>query len=123
MIWEALVAILIVIGATFGLIGSLGILKLRDAVQRLHAPTKATTMGVGLSLMAAMIELAIIEKLQTWQELLVVMFLFATAPITALYLAKVNIHRSVDRASLPPSGVKTHWSTFAEEPPAPPKDS
>ncbi len=123
MIWEILVTALIVIGATFGLIGSFGMVKLRDPLQRLHAPSKATTIGVGVSLVAAVIELAIIEKQQTWQELLVVMFLFATTPITALYLAKVNIHRTVDRTTLPPTGVNTGWSTLAEDPAQPPKDS
>ena len=44
---ELLLSVLILIGAGFTLIGSLGLLRLRDFYSRLHAPTKATTLGVG----------------------------------------------------------------------------
>ena len=50
---ETLISALLVIGGSFGLIGSFGLLKLREPMQRLHAPTKATTVGVGASLNAA----------------------------------------------------------------------
>ena len=43
---ELLVSVLIVAGAAFLLIGSIGMVKLPDLLSRLHAPTKATTLGV-----------------------------------------------------------------------------
>ena len=48
-----LVAFLLLAGATFALIGSLGLAKLGDFYRRLHGPTKATTLGVGAVLVAS----------------------------------------------------------------------
>ena len=50
---ELLLSALILLGAGFTLIGSLGLLRLRDFYSRLHAPTKATTLGVGSLLIAS----------------------------------------------------------------------
>ena len=47
MLVEIVVCVFLVIGALFGLVGSFGLLKLQDTMQRLHAPTKATTLGIG----------------------------------------------------------------------------
>jgi multicomponent K+:H+ antiporter subunit G len=96
----------------FGLIGSYGLFKLRDPMQRLHAPTKATTVGVGTALIAAAFDLVLLDGGITWQEPLVALFLLVTAPMTALFLAKVNLHRQVDRASLPPTGTSRDWATW-----------
>ena len=52
---EALVSLLILAGSFFLLVGSFGLAKLPDLMTRLHAPTKATTLGVGSCLIASMI--------------------------------------------------------------------
>ena len=44
---ELLISFFILVSGVFGLVGSYGLIKLRDTMQRLHAPTKATTLGVG----------------------------------------------------------------------------
>ncbi|MGB8815096.1 MAG: Na+/H+ antiporter subunit G [Paracoccaceae bacterium] len=112
MVWEIVIAALLVIGGSFGLIGSFGLLKLRLPMQRLHAPTKATTMGVGAALLASVLDLAVFKGALTWQELLVVVFLFMTSPLTALFLAKVHLHAMTDRSTLPPTGTGRDWATF-----------
>ena len=50
---EYLLAALILIGAFFTLVGSIGLFKLPDFFMRLHGPTKATTLGVGAILLAS----------------------------------------------------------------------
>ena len=50
---EALLSFLLVAGATFTFIGSLGLVRLEDFYTRLHGPTKATTLGVGCLLVAS----------------------------------------------------------------------
>ena len=109
---DILIATLLVIGGLFGLIGSFGLIKLRDPMQRLHAPTKATTVGVGAALVASVIDLWVYDAALTWQELLVMLFLFMTAPITANMLSKVQLHLRTDRSYLPPTGVARDWATF-----------
>ncbi|MFN3520090.1 MAG: monovalent cation/H(+) antiporter subunit G, partial [Sphingomonas sp.] len=44
---EALIALLILLGAAFVLIGSWGLVRLPSTMERLHGPTKATTLGLG----------------------------------------------------------------------------
>jgi multicomponent K+:H+ antiporter subunit G len=114
---EILIAALLVLGGIFGLIGSYGLLKLKDPMQRLHAPTKATTIGVGAALVASALDLLIVGKGITWQEILVAAFLFLTAPLSALYLAKTHILRSIDPKDLPPTGTGAPWATLPRDRP------
>jgi len=97
------------LGGLFGMIGSFGLLRLRDPMQRLHAPTKATTLGVGCTLIASALTVYWTTGAMTLQEPLVAVFLFLTAPLTALFLAKVHLIR-IPRTDLPPTGTPRDWS-------------
>lgn len=112
---DLLIAALLVMGGSFGLIGSYGLLKLRQPMQRLHAPTKATTIGVGAALLGSALGLALLGHGIAWQEVLVSVFLFLTAPLSALYLAKTHLLRSIDRRELPSSGTGAPWATLAQQ--------
>ena len=70
------IAALLVLGGVFGLIGSFGLLKLKDPMQRLHAPTKASTLGVGATLIASALGIASAGQGFAWQEILISAFLF-----------------------------------------------
>ena len=52
---EWLVAIFVVVGGIFALIGSIGLARLPDFYTRLHGPTKATTLGVGGTIIASLL--------------------------------------------------------------------
>ena len=54
MITEIIITALLLIAGTFALVGSYGLVKLPDLMTRLHAPTKASTLGVGGVLIASM---------------------------------------------------------------------
>ena len=112
LIAELLIAALLVTGGVFGLIGSYGLLRLRGPMQRLHAPTKATTVGVGSALIASALEQVWLTGVASWHEVLVAVFLFITAPLTALYLAKTHLRAGVDRHILPPTGTSADWAGF-----------
>lgn len=105
---EILISALLVVGGLFGLLGSYGLLRLRDTMQRLHAPTKATTVGIGSALIASMAQAAMHGRF-SWQELVIAIFLLLTAPITANFIAKAQINLS--RPDLPSSGEKP-WATL-----------
>ena len=115
MIVEALVALLLVLGGVFGLVGSYGLVKLPDLMTRLHAPTKATTLGVGGVLIASMIHFAFFGE-ASLHELLVALFLFLTAPITANFIAKAWLHRHSGPEALPPTGGERGWANFDQPP-------
>lgn len=83
---------LILTGAVFTFIGSLGLARLRDFYTRLHGPTKATTLGVGCLLIASSIYFSTRGTGVSLHEVLVTLFLFITAPVSAHLLAKAALH-------------------------------
>lgn len=95
-------AALLVVGGFFTLVGAIGLVRFDDFYMRLHAPTKAATLGAGGVLLASMG--------LTWclgrpgaHELLIVLFLFVTAPVSANVMAQAALHlRLPSRAPLPP---------------------
>jgi multicomponent K+:H+ antiporter subunit G len=110
---ELAVALLILAGSFFLLVGSYGLAKLPSLIQRLHAPTKSSTLGVGGLLLASMLHAWTIEGRFSIHELLISLFLFLTAPITAHMLAKARFLRSRAEASrLPPTGRPVDWATL-----------
>lgn len=113
---ELLVSVLIVVGAVFALVGSWGLIRLPDLLSRLHAPTKATTVGVGGALVASMVYFLGAESKLSIHELLISLFLFLTAPVTAHFLAKAYLHRHYDAKKLPPSTDGQGWATFDKVP-------
>lgn len=96
MIVDLATALLILIGTGFVLIGAIGIVKLPDFFTRLHAPTKASTLGVGGLLAASMLYFSARGDSLSLHELLVIAFLFITAPVSAHLLTKAALHLRVD---------------------------
>jgi multicomponent K+:H+ antiporter subunit G len=103
-------------GGLFALIGSYGLLRLPQPMQRLHAPTKATTIGVGAALVVSALDL-LPQGAVSWQEILITIFLLLTAPISALFLAKTLLLRHEDPATLPDSGTGRPWATLSDDRP------
>jgi multicomponent K+:H+ antiporter subunit G len=89
---DAFLAFLVLAGAAFTFIGSLGLARLRDFYTRLHGPTKATTLGVGSLLIASALYFSTRGEGLSLHELLVTLFLFITAPVSAHLLAKAALH-------------------------------
>ncbi|MDO9206222.1 Na+/H+ antiporter subunit G [Methylotenera sp.] len=89
---EYLLSFLIVTGAVFTFIGSLGLARLRDFYTRLHGPTKATTLGVGCLLIASAVFFSTQGEQLSLHEMLITLFLFITAPVSAHLLAKAALH-------------------------------
>jgi len=100
----------LLIGAVFALVGAIGLLRFSDPLTRLHAPTKVGTVGIGALLVAGMIH-AFVNGDGSIHELLIMAFLFVTAPISANFIAKVHIHRRTCETPPKPLKDKT-WSTL-----------
>lgn len=113
---ELLIALSLAISGIFGLVGSYGLVKLKDSVQRLHAPTKATTLGVGGVLIASMIFFVAKTGKISVHELLITLFLFLTAPITANFIAKAYMARNLRQSELPQSTGDYGWSIYDDPP-------
>lgn len=112
---DFLIAFFLVVSGFFGFVGSFGLIKLADPMSRLHAPTKATTLGVGGVLIASVLHAFLVEGGGSLHELLITLFLFLTAPITALFIAKAHIHRHIDKGDLPVLSDDTSWAVLERD--------
>ncbi|MDW5378733.1 Na+/H+ antiporter subunit G [Halomonas sp. HP20-15] len=96
-VMEGVIAFFMVAGGIFAFIGALGLTHLRDFYMRLHGPTKTTTLGVGCVLIASMCYFSLVKEGLSYQELLITVFLFITAPVSAHLLAKSALHQKLAR--------------------------
>lgn len=121
---EILITVLLVAGGVFGIVGSYGLIKLPHPMMRLHAPTKATTLGVGSILIASMTYFLAFGSAPSVHELMITLFLFLTAPITAHFIAKAFIHRHVDADELARPAHGAEWAVHGpdEGTPQPPRE-
>ena len=102
LVLELLVCALLLTGAAFALVGSWGLLKLSDFFKRLHGPTKASTLGVGGVLLASMLWQAM-QGEPSLRELLITLFIFMTAPVSAHLMAKAALALDPEaRPEVPP---------------------
>lgn len=92
---DIVLSILIILGGFFTLVGSLGLFKLPDFYMRLHGPTKASTLGVGAVLIASALYFSTKTGDISLHEVLVTLFLFITAPVSAHLMAKAALHIKV----------------------------
>ena len=102
---DVLTAALILLGAAFALIGSVGLVRLPDIFTRLHGPTKATTLGVGSILLGSILFFSARQGLSL-HEVLVSLFLFITAPVSAHLIARAALQRHCKTLARPPEDEK-----------------
>ena len=91
LLLEIIISFFVVFGAFFMLVGSIGMIRLPDLFMRLHAPTKSSTLGLVSFLIAAMIFGATQGRFG-FAELLITLFAFITAPVSANLMAQAAIH-------------------------------
>ena len=88
---EIIVSAFLLLGSAFVLIGAIGLYRLPDLFMRLHGPTKATTLGVGGVIVASLIYFSNRQAGISLHELLISLFLFISAPVSAYMLAKAAV--------------------------------
>jgi len=121
IVFEAIAALLVILGAFFMFVGSLGLAVLPDMMRRLHAPTKASTLGLGSILLGSMVYSFGVRGEASVHELLILVFIFITAPVSGMMIAKafILVNRPV-RTTLTPTGTSGGWATL--DPGAPTSD-
>ena len=78
---DVITSFLLVSGSLFSLVAALGMLRLPDTIMRMHAATKAGTLGAGLILIA---EATFYQEIGiTLRALAAITFLLLTAPVAA----------------------------------------
>lgn len=87
---------LLICGATFCLLGGVGMARMPDLYTRIQAATKAGTLGVALLMLAAIVHFATLDAIVSGS--LAIVFLFLTAPVAAHVIARAS-HRMGVQAS------------------------
>src|SRR3954462_8911323 len=87
---EILTAILLLLGAAIALIGSVGLLRLRTFYERVHAPTLGTTLGTACIALASIVYFSALEGRLVLHELLIVLFVTVTTPISLMVLVRAS---------------------------------
>jgi len=96
MITDWIAAVLLVLGAVFMLIAGIGLLRLPDLYLRMHAATKAPSLGVFLMVMGVIVYFQ--DFWLSVKALLIILFIFVTTPIGAHMLSRVAHLMNVDQS-------------------------
>ncbi|WP_100398269.1 monovalent cation/H(+) antiporter subunit G [Bacillus sp. FJAT-44742] len=89
---EVLISIFVLIGAFFSLLAAIGIIRMPDVYGRLHAATKSATLGVISLMTGTFLYFLLVEGLFVAKFLLVILFVFLTAPLAAQMISR-SAHR------------------------------
>ncbi len=93
-LWLVLpVSLLLLAGAAMTLLGSIGLLRLKRFYERVHAPTLATTLGIGSILIASMLYFSVQQSRFVLHELLITVFVVVTTPVTLMVLTRAALYR------------------------------
>jgi multicomponent Na+:H+ antiporter subunit G len=83
-----LAGLLMVGGTAFMLIAAIGLLRLPDLYTRMHAVTKAGTLGIGLTLISAAVAFGDVSV--TTRSLVALLFVLLTAPVSAHMIGRAG---------------------------------
>lgn len=97
-------------GTLFMLVAAIGLLRLPDLYTRMHAVTKAGTLGVGLLLVSAAVAFGDLSV--TGRALAALLFVFLTAPVSAHMIGRAGYLGNV---ALWESTAFDHWGAGYEE--------
>ena len=90
---EIVTAALVLLGSVVVLIGSLGLIRLKSFYARVHPPTLGTTLGVGFIATASMVYFSASQTRPVLHEILLVLFVLFTTPITLTLLVRAALFR------------------------------
>ncbi|MDQ0205494.1 multicomponent Na+:H+ antiporter subunit G [Alkalicoccobacillus murimartini] len=110
---EWVISIILVIGSLFCLVASVGLNRFPDVYSRLHAAGKSSTLGTVLLLIGVFLFFLIEQQMVVGKILLALLFIFLTAPMAALMIA-----RSAHRVGIPlhdPKSVDDLKKTYDKE--------
>ncbi len=91
---DVLIGPLIGLGTIFVLVSALGVVRMKDLLMRMHASSKASTLGAICILAAVAIWFG--DAAVTARVALICAFLLATAPVAAHTIARAAYRRGIE---------------------------
>ena len=111
-LWVAiLTSILLILGSTLALLGSIGLLRFKTFYERIHAPTLGSTLGLFSILAASMLYFSITQTRPVVHEILIGIFVTTTTPVTFLLLVQATLYRDRFERSDPLLGLSEKRQT------------
>ena len=92
---EIILSIFIILGGFLSLLGSIGLIRFPDVYGRTHAATKSATLGVISIMVATFLFFLLVEGIFVGKLLLAILFVFLTAPVAALMVARAAYRTGV----------------------------
>ncbi len=90
---DIITSVLVIAGGLFAFAAALGVLRLPDVLIRMHASTKAGTLGCGLILVAVAVHFG--ETGIVARAIAAIVFLLLTAPVAAHMIARAAYRTGV----------------------------
>lgn len=95
-VWLVIPVILfLLLGSLLTVVGTLGLLRLPNFMQRIHGPAITITLGAGSVLIASMLLFSGLESRPVIHELLITLFVFMTAPVAAMMIMRAAVYRNL----------------------------
>lgn len=93
-LWAAIVfSVLVVGGSALTLLGCMGLARFDTFYARIHAPTIGTSFGMVGVVLASALYFTMSEGRPVIHELLIVVFVVVTTPVTLMLLSRAALHR------------------------------
>lgn len=93
-LWLVLPAsVLLILGGLITLVGSIGLLRLREFYDRMHPPSMGNTLGAGCVLIASGLVASGLAGRPVVHEILITVFIVAGSPITSMLVMRAATHR------------------------------
>ncbi|MGA0839053.1 MAG: monovalent cation/H(+) antiporter subunit G [Pseudomonadales bacterium] len=100
---DVLSGLCLIAGAVFCVISAVGMLRLPDAITRLHAASVADTLGVGLIIVGLMLQSGL--SLVTLKLALLALLLFFVSPLVGHAVAQAIVYRTAPETSVEPKST------------------
>ncbi|HLS35775.1 MAG TPA: Na+/H+ antiporter subunit G [Bacillota bacterium] len=95
---ELISVIIIFIGSITSVVSAIGMIRFPDVYSRAHAATKTTTLAVLITLFGVFLYFLFVEGFFSVRVLLVIVFVFLTAPVSGHLVLRASYRANVKMA-------------------------
>lgn len=95
---EFISAFIILVGGMTSVVSAIGMIRFPDVYSRAHAATKTTTLAVLITLFGVFLYFLFVEGFFSIRVLLVIIFVFLTAPVSGHLVLRASYRANVKMA-------------------------
>lgn len=93
-LWAAIiVGFFVLMGALITLIGTIGLVRMKNFYERAHPPTLGPTLGTICIMIASITCFSTLQSRPVVHEILIGLFVTITTPVTLMMLGRAALHR------------------------------